>query len=64
MSISGSDKLNSIKLDMFDSQTVVTGCTLEGIFLFQKEAVNQVSVTNSYSCLNTVNHLSIAGTIR
>ena len=34
---------------MFDSQTTITGYTLVRIFIFKKEAVSEVTVTNSYN---------------
>ena len=35
---------------MFDEQPTITSCTLKGVFLFQKKKMNQVGMTNSYTC--------------
>ena len=48
--ISGFNKINTIKENMFDIQTTITGYALGRIFLFQKEAVSQVSMGNSNFC--------------
>ena len=35
---------------MFDVQTTITSCALGRVFVFQKDGVGQVGMTNSYSC--------------
>ena len=47
MSISGFYKINTQIKKMLNSQLTITRCTLGRIFPFQKEAVSQMSVTNS-----------------